>query len=166
MHAEAMDFLHRVKPMLGRRDRVADFGALNVNGSAREVFGKATAEEYIGVDVRPGEGVDVVADAAWWHGADFLFDLIVSTECLEHTPYAAAICYNAYRLLRPGGVFLVTAAGPKRQPHSVDGGALPEGEWYRNVSEGELCEWLRPFAVKLIQNRDDVDLYALAVKGE
>lgn len=165
MHQEAFDWLRRVKPILGKRRFVADLGAFNVNGSARELFAQ-DAEVYIGVDVRLGRGVDVVADAAWWRGPAQPLDLIISTECLEHTPYAAAICHNAYRLLEAGGVFLATAAGPKRAPHSVDGSAHLGSEFYRNVSEQDLREWLRPFPVVLIQDRDGQDVYALAIKGD
>jgi len=164
MHAEAMDWLKRVQPLVGKRERVCDLGSYNVNGSAREVF-ELDAELYVGVDIRPGPGVDEVADAAWWRGRDELFDLLISTECLEHTPYAAAICHNAYRLLKPGGVFLMTAAGIKRAPHSVNGNELPKEEFYRNVSEEDLREWLKPFAVALIQDRAGEDIYSLAVKG-
>lgn len=165
MHIEAMDWLRRVKSLVGPRPRVCDLGSRNVNGGARDVFGPDAAF-YVGVDVRAGEGVDVVADAANWHlGPRLLFDLVVSTEVLEHAGNAAAICANAYRLLRSGGVFLVTAAGVRRAPHSVDGTALPEGEHYAGVSETDLRAWLTGFAVVLIQDRDGQDICALAVKG-
>jgi SAM-dependent methyltransferase len=164
MHIEAMDWLRRVKSLIGPRSRVCDLGSRNVNGGARDVFGDAAF--YVGVDVRPGDGVDVVADAADWHlGPRLLFDLVVCTEVLEHAGNAAAICANAYRLLRSGGVFLVTAAGVKRAPHSVDGHKLPDGEHYAGVSEADLRAWLTGFAVVLIQDRDGQDIYALAMKG-
>lgn len=160
MHIEAMAWLTAVRPLLGSRAFVCELGSRNVNGSPRWLFSDS---RYFGVDVRPGPGVDLVVDAAdWFPGA--LFDAVVCTEALEHTPRTADVCANAYRLLRPGGVFLATMAGTEREPHSVDGDPLPEGEHYRNVSEAELREWLKNFPVVLVQNRDDVDLYCLAVK--
>lgn len=166
MHQEAMTFLKNCAAVLQRPSRVCELGSRDVNGSPREVF-QDFRNLYVGVDLRPGPGVDVVADASDWNlGASILFDLVVCTECLEHAPNAALICDNAFRLLRSGGVFLVTAAGVKRAPHSVNGDELPEGEFYRNVSEADLSIWLKDFAVVLIQERDGIDIYALAVKGE
>ena len=165
MHHQVMDWLRRVKPLVGQRARVCDLGSRNVNGSPRDLF-EPEAALYVGVDVRPGDGVDVVADAADWHlGPRLLFDLVISTEVLEHAANAATICANAYRLLRSGGVFLVTAAGVRRAPHSVDGLKLPDGEHYAGVSEADLRAWLTGFAVVLIQDRDGLDIYGLAVKG-
>src|SRR5678809_1536471 len=51
--------------------------------------------------------------------------VVLCCETLEHAACAEAICRNAYRMLAPGGVFVVTAAGEGRDPHSaVDGGPL------------------------------------------
>jgi SAM-dependent methyltransferase len=160
MHAEAFDWLKAVRPLLGPRLLVCELGSRDVNGSPRSLFPDS---RYVGVDERPGPGVDVAADAAdWFPGA--LFDAVVCTEALEHTPLAAEVCANAYCLLRHGGVFLATMAGPGRGAHSVDGLELPEGEFYQNVTEAELRRWLTPFPVVLIQNRADLDLYCLALK--
>lgn len=167
MHQQAFDWLRRVKPLVGARPWVCELGSYNVNGSVRELW-QREATLYIGVDVRPGPGVDVVADAGQWSlGEKLLFDLVLSTECLEHAPYPGAVCDNAFRLLKPGGVFLLTAAGRQRGVHSVDGHAdLAEGEHYGNIHEADLRHWLRDFAVVLIQDRDGIDIYALAIKGD
>jgi SAM-dependent methyltransferase len=166
MHIEAMDFLRRMAALLPRPRLVCELGSRDVNGTPRPLF--ADALLYVGVDRRPGPGVDVVAEADDWSPEPWLpFDLVVCAEVLEHAPHAGNICQMAHYLLRPGGLFLVTAAGPARDPHSVDGEEeVPEGEFYRNVSEGMLREWLAPFALVLtMPGRDGQDVYALAVKG-
>jgi SAM-dependent methyltransferase len=98
-------------------------------------------------------------------------DTVVCCETLEHAPEAGAICHNAHRLLRAGGVFICTAAGEGRAPHSgIDGGPIravdTDGslEFYRNVSRDELRDWLLPFGFALIDTSNPGDIYAIAVK--
>jgi SAM-dependent methyltransferase len=163
VHQQVMDWLNRIVPLLPNKDLVCELGSRDVNGSARVLF---PGSRYLGVDILPGPGVDVVADAADFRLAP-LFDVVLSTEALEHTPRGKEICRTAWHLLRPGGAFLVTAATNRRGPHSAqDGGPLREGEHYANVAEAELRDWLADFPVVLIQVRGSIDIYALALKGE
>jgi SAM-dependent methyltransferase len=164
MHEPAYNFVRMVACMLGRRRAVCEFGSRNVNGSVRPLF--ADAPVYVGVDAREGPGVDVVCDAADYR-PDRLFDTVVCTETLEHTPRVRDICANAARILSPGGVFLVTAAAPPRTPHSAeDGGPLRPGEYYGNVSEAQLRPLLEEFfgCVLIDTWTSPGDIYALAVK--
>jgi SAM-dependent methyltransferase len=124
---------------------------------------------YVGVDLLPGQGVDVVADAREWRPPSWLrFDLVLCTEVLEHTPEPWRICETAFEILKPGGAFVMTCAGMKRKPHSgIDGGALREGEHYENVDPELLADWLYGFSAELINPSTDwTDLYTIAVKGE
>lgn len=144
MHQRAKDYVKGFVQELAERNldanvilRVVEFGSYDVNGSVRDLF---HGLPYTGVDVRSGKGVDVVGDAAEW-GEDGCCEVVVSTEVLEHAENAAALVANAFRLLVAGGVFIVTAAGPGRNPHGNDGGAVGD-EFYRNIEPGELAEWL------------------------
>lgn len=143
---------------------VVEIGSRDINGSVRSLF---TGRDYIGVDHFPGEGVDVVAN-----GSDFVPPsepaVVVSTETLEHTPHAEDICRNVAKMLAPGGVFIVTAAGQQRAPHSsVDGGALRPGEYYSNVVEPQLRQWLSDFSdIRIQLNPAAGDIYATAIKGK
>lgn len=136
-------------------------GSRDVNGSARPLF--SWAESYLGIDVAGGAGVNLVADAAAF---DFgVYDLVICTETLEHAANAEKICANANRLLLPGGVFIVTAAGPDRSPHSaLDGGELRPTEFYRPVTRELLHDWLRGFRAMTINEANPGDIYALAFK--
>src|SRR5262245_62083953 len=127
MHLEAYAF---VQGMAHERPRgpVLEIGGRNINGTVRGLF---VGDPYCAIDLTPGPGVDVVAD-----GASFAPlaapACIVCCEVLEHTGAAAAIVRNAHRILRPGGILLLTAAGPGREPHSaIDGGDLRPGEYYQ-----------------------------------
>lgn len=121
--------------------RVLDLGGRDVNGTPRHLFRRAA--EYVSVDLRPGPCVDIVADAADLD-LDQPFDVVVSTELLEHTPRAGEIVATAARHLVVGGTFLATMAGPGRAPHGASGEIrLPEGEFYENVTPEALHGWLR-----------------------
>ena len=162
MHAAALAYIAAHLPAAPRS--VLEFGSRNINGSVRTV---TTPKRYVGVDVVDGDGVDIVEDAAHvW--VDGLFDAVVCAEVFEHIPddVCAAMCVNAYRHLVDGGRFVVTMAGPGREPHSaVDGGMVRPEEFYRNVTRTQLCEWLLDagFGIVNVDERDD-DLRGWAVK--
>ena len=72
---------------------VLEVGSRNVNGSARDVVSKLNPSKYIGVDAEPGPGVDVVLRAEELGSLKAIaleprlimtFDLVISTEMLEH----------------------------------------------------------------------------------
>lgn len=171
MHVEAFEFLCRALDLstillhLSRHAwRVVEIGARDVNGSPRGLI--QPCRSYLGIDVRPGRGVDRVANAADpTLLAAGCCDLVVCSEVLEHTTAGEAICRNAHRWLRAGGVYLVTCAGLARPPHGCDGGALTGVEYYGGVSEEQLRVWLEPFPVALTWDRWGQDTYGLAVKG-
>lgn len=135
MHAEALAWIAGHSTNLPVR--VLDLGGRDVNGSPRHLFPNATV--YTCLDILPGEGVDIVADAGTWE-PDAEWDYVVSAEVFEHTANWAAICRTAHKACAPGGKFIVTTAGPGRPPHSaIDGGGrLYPGEHYANVPAREL----------------------------
>lgn len=136
MHREAMQWIasHATQDAVS----VLDLGGRDINGSARAQF--PNASEYTVVDILPGEGVDIVADAATLDTDGKTWDIVVCAETFEHTAVWPGICRTAYKALRPDGLFIVTTAGPGRPPHSgIDGllRLLP-GEHYANVPALEL----------------------------
>ncbi len=163
MHSAAFNYVSDVvaRGTLPEGD-VLEIGSRDVNGTVRWLF---SGRRYIGSDIAPGPGVDIVAG-----GEDITLDtpaaVVVTTETLEHTAEAEVICRNAYRLLQPGGVFIVTCAGVGRLPHSaIDGGPLRAGEFYANVSADDLRRWLSEFSRRdIVENPAAGDIYATAVK--
>ncbi len=142
--------------------RVCEVGSRFINGGVSDLF----LYGYVGVDIAPGPGVDVVADFTAWETAD-RFDCVVCCETFEHTPAWPLIVSKAAALLEVGGTLITTAAGPGWPPHSaVDGGHLRPGEWYENVDPDQLRDRLA--ACGFIDITVDVDgnsVRSVATKG-
>jgi SAM-dependent methyltransferase len=159
MHVQAYEFVQRHAPG-GRGLAVLEIGSLDVNGGVRDLFDEVV--HYHGVDVVDGPGVDEVADAAEWR-ATRTYDVVVSTEVLEHAPRWRDVITNAWDALAPGGRLIVTCATDPRPPHSaVDGWDLRPGEWYGNVPSEDVIELVRRFAPaawQLETARDRGDLF-------
>jgi glycosyltransferase involved in cell wall biosynthesis/SAM-dependent methyltransferase len=93
---------------------VLEVGSLDVNGSIRPMVEARSPRSYVGVDVAQGPGVDRRVDVARLideFGPD-AFDVVVSTECLEHVEDWVTAIRNMVRVLRPGGVLVWTTRSP------------------------------------------------------
>jgi SAM-dependent methyltransferase len=86
---------------------VLEVGSYDVNGSVRPFF----TGPFVGVDARQGPGVDQVAFADALPFADGSFEVVVSTEMLEHDLRPWRSLVEMARVLRPGGTLLLTARG-------------------------------------------------------
>jgi SAM-dependent methyltransferase len=126
-NAQCIEF---VRAGLTRQDvegrRVLEVGALVVNGSVRpavEVLGPAS---YVGVDLAAGPGVDRIC-AAERLVAEFgpaSFDVVVSTEMIEHVVDWREVIHNLKRVVTPGGVIMVTTRSPGFPFHG-----FPDDHW-------------------------------------
>ncbi len=133
-----MGFLRGVRsryPLVFRGPAVVEFGAYIINGSVRELF---EAEEYVGVDWRPGPGVDVVSLAHEYAGEPGHFDVAIATQMLEHDPYWRETVARMTELVKPGGAMILTWAGPGWRAHEL--ATAPEQGYYRNLSLAEVRE--------------------------
>jgi SAM-dependent methyltransferase len=93
---------------------VLEVGSLNINGSVRPLVEARNPASYVGVDVVDGPGVDKlcdVADLVATFGPDS-FDVVVSTECLEHVADWQLAVAQMTLVLRPGGVLVWTTRSP------------------------------------------------------
>lgn len=63
---------------------------------------------YVAVDLPPTKRVDAHADALRLPFADASFDTVLCNQVLEHVPEPARLMAEVQRVLRPGGVLLLT----------------------------------------------------------
>lgn len=76
--------------------------------------------------------LDYIGDAASIPVADATFDVVLCTEVLEHHPEPVRVIEEIARVLRPGGILLLTAplgSGLHQEPFHYYGGFTPY--WYR-----------------------------------
>ncbi|PVG82766.1 hypothetical protein DDE18_10415 [Nocardioides gansuensis] len=154
--------------------RLLEVGSYDVNGSMREVFAKV--QEFVGVDLTAGPGVDVVAYGHEVADADGSFDATVSGECFEHDPHWQDTFANMVRLTRPGGLVAFTCASHGRPEHGTrrsdvtdSPGTQAEGlDYYRNLVEVDfdslpLAEWFTSF--RFWRMSSTFDLYFAGVRA-
>jgi SAM-dependent methyltransferase len=163
VHPEAYNF---VKSFTDGKTftNVLEFGSLNINGSVRDLV---VCENYWGIDLQEGPGVDEVADAVSFRTGPQ--DLVLCCEVLEHAPDVAGIIESAYDNLRYGGHFVITCATYPRLAHSaLDGGPLRSYEHYKNVDPGLLDHLLEQHGFENIEqqvHRNRGDLYVIEQKS-
>lgn len=133
MHGSVIEFLRREirhEEIFGQE--VLEIGSQNVNGTPRTVIEPLCPARYVGVDFTPGAGVDLVIDATRIveHFGPERFDVVVSTEMLEHAADWRSAVRVMKRILRPGGLLVVTARGPGFPFHGY-----PDDHWRFTVRD-------------------------------
>jgi len=130
-----------------RNKRVLDIGSLDINGNNRYLFEDC---EYIGLDVVPGPNVDVVS-IAHLYMPSAPFDVVLSTNALEHDLYWRETLGAMLTFLKPVGLLFFSVAstwnehGTKITSPSQSGTSQMGPEWenyYRNLIEVDLHEHL------------------------
>jgi SAM-dependent methyltransferase len=110
-HPNCLDFVEnhlRADEVAGKN--VIEVGARDVNGSARPLIERYGPQTYLGVDIEKGPGVDEICDANSLldkYPANS-FDVVLSTEMLEHVAEWRLVVHNLKQLVKPGGVLLIT----------------------------------------------------------
>lgn len=102
---------------------VLDVGSYDVNGTARSVIAPLGPASYTGVDMTPGPGVDEVVDVvklAEWVGED-RYDIVVSTEMLEHVRDWPASLRNLLEVVVDDGLLVLTTRAPGFPYHPFPG---------------------------------------------
>jgi SAM-dependent methyltransferase len=106
--------LRFVAASLGPEDvagrRILEVGAYDVNGSPRSVLERMDPASYLGVDIVEGPGVDEICSVdmlvqKYGPGA---FDVVISTEMIEHVAAWREAVSNLKRVTAPEGVIVLT----------------------------------------------------------
>lgn len=168
MHTEAADF---ARPLLQNgHPPVLEIGSRDVNGQARDLA--PALRPWVGVDLRPGRGVEMVDDAtsrgfpARYLTQYAMARTLVCMEVLEHCPEPGLLLRNLWECGELGGLLVLTTAGPLREPHSgLDGGRLRQGEPYQNFTREQLegLLWGGSYQEVVVEiGRGGLDLWASA----
>src|ERR1700674_3242845 len=122
MHAASMENMWKCYrqyvaggPLEARAETIVlDVGSADVNGTYREIFRNAPFR-YLGVDMAPGPGVDIVlTDPYRIPLTDGSVDIVISGQALEHCEFFWRAFEEMVRVLQPDGlIFLIApSAGP------------------------------------------------------
>jgi hypothetical protein len=128
MHNSVLEFVRSVLvPTEVRGKRVLEVGAFDVNGSVRPHIEALGPSLYLGTDMRPGPRVDLVvaAEALLNQFGPEAFDLVISTEMLEHARLWRVALANMMQVTAGAGVLILTTRSAGFPRHG-----FPE-DWWR-----------------------------------
>ena len=127
---------------------ILEIGARNVNGSLRELA--ASNAEYVGIDLEPGDGVDLVLDDPYeFPFDDDSFDIVMSTSCFEHDQMFWLTFCEMARVAKPGGYIYINA------PSNGKYHGYPYDNWRFYPDSGLALEaWAKrnSFSVSLLES--------------
>ncbi len=110
-HESVVDFVRaNLSPGDIEGRRILEVGSRDVNGSVRSILMSLGARDYVGVDTEPGPGVDRLCDVVNL-ASDFSgqsFDVVVTTEMLEHVRNWSNAVSNLKQVVASGGLLVIT----------------------------------------------------------
>ena len=133
---------------------VLEIGSYDENGTVRPLFHGT----YVGVDMRDGPGVDVVAPSHELPQPDGAAAVVVCTEMLEHDPSPWLTMLEIRRVLQPEGYLILTARGNGFPLH-----AYPDDYWrfmpssFRRLFDLAGCD-----TVEVVEDPQAPGLFGLA----
>ena len=122
---------------------VFEFGSYQVDGqegyaNLRQLFAK---QNYVGCDMRPGPGVDRVEDVTAISLPDASAGTVLCIETFEHVFEVNKAFHEVFRLLKPGGIFIITS------PLNFRIHGYPDDYW--RMTPNCLRRQLSPYAARV-----------------
>ena len=114
---------------------VLEVGSYNVNGSIRPVIEMRNPNRYIGVDFQEGPGVDEICtagDLVKKFGKNS-FDIVISSDTLEHILDWRDAISNIKRVCKTGGILIISVPSIGFPYHSY-----PHDYWRFEVKDLEV----------------------------
>ncbi len=115
MHNSVIEFVRRTATKVEIENKlILEIGSYNVNGSVRSVIEPLAPAGYIGTDLRLGPDVDIACDVEdlTYTFREDAFDVVISTEMLEHAIDWRGAIEVMKSLVMPGGVIILTTRSP------------------------------------------------------
>ena len=145
-HPQQRLFVESVKNhFLPNLSSVLEIGSYDVNGVVRNILECPTIDQYIGLDLVEGPGVDIVCNASEYN-SPHLSELVLSCECFEHNPFWLKTFVNMIANCKSTGIVVFTCATRGRLEHGTsrttpsDSPGTSEAGWnhYRNISKADF----------------------------
>lgn len=91
-------------------NKILEIGSYDVNGSIRSIIESLNPLEYTGIDILEGPGVDLVCSAEKLLNCFPVesFDVVISTEMIEHVKDWKKAISNIKNICTKGGIILLT----------------------------------------------------------
>ena len=174
-HPEQIEFVEHVRglfPHLFAGSSVIEIGSLNINGSIRSLFEGCY---YIGVDLAPGEGVDIVALGHEVELEDRSFDVSISCECFEHNPFWRETFLKMCRLSRE--IVVLTVATHGRLEHGTSSTTPRDSpftferwDYYRNLGVEDLSSFplnqlFKEYEISYSRRTNDIYFWGLLTEA-
>ena len=145
-HPQQFNYIQKLKllyPTHFFNVKVLEVGSLNINGSIRIFFSHC---DYLGIDVGPGNDVDLVCEGQTLDHPDSTYDTVGSCECFEHNPYWVETFNNMYRMTKPNGLVFMSCATTGRAEHGTTRTSPQDSpltvingwEYYKNLTEQDF----------------------------
>jgi len=120
--------------------RILECGSLDLNGSISNEFASCA---YTGVDVIAGKGVNVISKVHELDYPDEHFDVVISTEMLEHDMFWRSSIPKMQRMVKPGGLLILTCAAPGRDEHGT-AAHTPQSSGTAQIDNPAWSKYYRP----------------------
>lgn len=174
-HKQQLDFISKVKtlyPSYFNNKCVVEIGSLNINGTVRTFFDKCV---YVGVDVGPGPGVDVVSLGHQYKLSNS-FDVVISCECFEHDPHWVDTFANMIDLCKPKSLIIFSCATTGRKEHGTPSSEPQSSpltvnigwDYYKNLTEQDFRDKFDFDTIfntyQFSENTESCDLYFYGIK--
>lgn len=105
-----IDFVRELTQQIELPEPIVEFGSLLVEpdqpGDLRTLFPR---RQFIGTDMRAGPGVDRVEDLRGLSFAEAEVGSAICLDTLEHCEDPRQACHEMHRVLRPGGVCVISS---------------------------------------------------------
>ena len=143
MHKQVTKYCNKIKkefPNKFKNAKVVDMGSFDINGDTRFLFGPKC--DYMGVDIRDGKNVDIICPCHEFLADDESFDVVISTEMLEHDPYWKKSLDKMVKLVKPNGILLITCASVGRNRHCINVTQLKDENkgHYKNITANDIAD--------------------------